>query len=257
MPAWLLDFDGTAFETRTPPMGGMGVPEAYEQAVTEVLGAPALQRYQEAGGLRNRAPSEVVRELFPDYELSEVNGLTDQLVVAKLKRLSPQVGMPMGDGGHWPPPCDRFLDFWKSLSEYSDVGLACTAIVSSGHTELIERIWRFYGLRLPDVIVSDDTMRVLQRPPEELIKPDPYMLNLAIQLLREKLGEKARGLSDGLHQDVWYCGDDLRKDGEMARRAGVRFGHFDPESSSGLTSDGFQFSSWSWLMQHLPLGPRQ
>lgn len=66
-----MDFDGTVANTFSAPSSGIGVCEAYMYAVEETFGLAALEKYVAEGGLRNRAPVEVVRQLAPDATKTE------------------------------------------------------------------------------------------------------------------------------------------------------------------------------------------
>ncbi|MDO8265390.1 MAG: hypothetical protein Q7T41_00440 [Candidatus Saccharibacteria bacterium] len=145
------DYDGTQFDTFTPPLGGMGVGEAYEQAIKTVLGPYALDEYKLQGGHKNRTPSAIIESLInrsdgrflhlvlelaqsgaSTEELAEVASrtkhpainqgliyidpdhlkiITDTLVFVKLAPLLAQIGQKLDDGSFWPNPIDGFLDF--------------------------------------------------------------------------------------------------------------------------------------------------
>jgi hypothetical protein len=246
--AWLLDYDGTAFRTFTPPAGGVDVEGAYEKAVSEVFGDRALGRYRATGGLQNRAPIEVVRSLRPGAKPGELREGTDKLVKAKMAVLMGQVGLH-SDGTIWPQPCAGFVSFWHELSRYVAAGRLHTGIISSGHEPFISRTWRLYGLRPPSVIVSDDDARAMatERDAEQWVKPGILPWRLALRRLADLDGgfrPKAAALK--------YFGDNSAKDGGMAAAAGVWYGHFDPKCQPRLTVYGAEFPDWSWVTEQLP-----
>lgn len=246
---WLFDFDNTAFLTFTPPEGGIGVSEAYESAIHEVLGGKALASYLNNGGLRNRGPSEVVRELRPLQTAGQIAQLSEQLVAAKLHHLVDQIGTPVG-GSLWPVPCTDFLAFWRCLTE-SDIR---TGVISSGHTAFIEQVFQLHGLPLPEVIVSDDDIR--QRHSVSLqwrTKPGTLQFTLARRRLALDYGEGLQSASFHDKRGIIYFGDDAGKDGRLALAAGVRFGYFNPQCSKMESiAGGFQFASWKWVQDLLP-----
>lgn len=241
---WLFDFDNTAFLTAAPPgEGGIDVATAYELAINEIFGTEILTAYRKAGGLRNRGPSEVVQELAPGRSSSEVSQLAEQLVAAKLSHLIDQIGLPVG-GGFWPMPCEGFLPFWRWFAK-QDIR---TGVISSGHTAFIERVFQLYDLQPPRVIVSDDDVR--RRHYANLrwrVKPGTFQLTLARLRLADEYGESPKSASFHDKSGIIYFGDDALKDGGLARAAGVRFGHFDPQVSAEVTTGGFRFPSWEWV----------
>jgi phosphoglycolate phosphatase-like HAD superfamily hydrolase len=237
---WLFDFDNTAFLTFDPPPGGIGVTQAYELAIDEVLGSRALTEYRRQGGLRNRAPSEVVQELQPRRSLDTIAPLAERLVQAKLSHLVHQIGQPVG-GGFWPLPCNGFVPFWHWLFAQN----IRTGVISSGHTAFIEQVFQLHGLERPDVIVSDDDVRGRRNVrPQWLQKPGTFMVTLARRRLALEYGESR----DSLARDkpgIIYFGDDAVKDGQLARAAGIRFGHFKPGCEEEAVEEEFCFPSWS------------
>jgi len=58
------DFDGTCANTFSSSPNGIDVHKAYSFAVRDVLGQEALASYISLGGLHNRTPVQVVRELL-------------------------------------------------------------------------------------------------------------------------------------------------------------------------------------------------
>ncbi|HUC87358.1 MAG TPA: hypothetical protein VMR75_03510 [Candidatus Saccharimonadales bacterium] len=239
----LFDFDNTAFWTSQPPPGGIDVEQAYILAVEEVLGEEALAVYLKNGGLRNRAPGEVVQELLPRRDGLAIAQITDRLVATKLSHLTRQIGLPIGDS-FWPAPCDGFLSFWRWLSG-EDIR---TGVISSGHTAFIEQAFLLYSLKLPDVIVSDDDIRKRHYAnPQWRSKPGTLAFTLARRRLALEYGESLKSAAFHDKSRITYFGDDAEKDGRLAEAAGVRFGHFDPQASAAVTAFGFRFPSWKWV----------
>ena len=151
---FLFDYDGTIADTAALSPNGINVAEAYKKSIQAVFGERALKKYECNGGLRNRAPSEVVYELLDASEelrshlianarrfYSEENDrlkqivpvgkgvnidswdtrnieqlLTEILVRQKLEYLLREVGKPLqGEQGLWPKPMHGFMDFWNAL----------------------------------------------------------------------------------------------------------------------------------------------
>lgn len=233
----VVDFDGTLAETSKKSPHGIGVLEAYEMAVEDLFGKEGLTAYRDAGGLRNRAPPEVVAELermgffISGKTLGEA---TEALVQAKLKVLLGEIN------SSWPLPCQGFPEFCQRMTEgYPEWTFA---ILSSGHRAFIEKtflVWReeWPWIPIPRLIVSDDELRDLPWPLEERVKPSPKLLQLVLDRL--EIGR----------EEAVYVGDDPNKDGLMAVRAGVRFGLFlpNPERTPDIpeeVSPTWTFHDW-------------
>jgi hypothetical protein len=225
------DFDGTIAITSEPAPNGMTVALAYEAAVQRVLGTNALSEYQAGGGLRNRAPSEVIIELAPTLETEAVRRKTEDLVSAKLSVLSDQVGQRLPDGAFWPRPTEGFTDFWTKITAHPQMD---TAIVSSGHQAFIERFYEVQDLPGPDLMVTDDDMRPLMEylAPELCVKPGRLLLDIVHGrwLALHDIEPTYENLKTS-RERIIYAGDDPNKDGGLADNAGVRFMHIDPDDS--------------------------
>lgn len=61
---FVIDFDGTIADTLTRNTNGIGVDEGYEYAIRTIFGNEGLISYRKIGGLKNRAPTELVKELL-------------------------------------------------------------------------------------------------------------------------------------------------------------------------------------------------
>lgn len=222
------DFDGTIALTHEPAPNGMTVPLAYEVAVVRVFGHSALQQYQAEGGLNNRAPLEIVRQLAPGMDTSTLYQRAEDLVEVKLAHLMSEVGNRSADGERWPRPTSGFVSFWRGISPRSDID---TAVVSSGHQAFIEKFFDVQGLGQPDILVTDDDMRPLMTTyePEQLVKPSAFLLQMAHA--RSAARRRRLGLVPPVvpRDRVAYVGDDLVKDGRLADNAAVEFVHFRQE----------------------------
>lgn len=223
----VLDFDGTSFNTFELNPSGVGVNEACEYSVAHNFGQNALDYYIRNGGLGNRSPREVVTAIQLAGFRTQCNTkqATDDFVSVKIERLVGGIGQRLPDGARWPRPTLGFADFWQEVKKDSAI---FTAILSSGHLSFIEKAFEVHELSLPDLIVTDDELRAL---PEPLHKPDPrlweYLLNKA-------------GIP---FEDVVYIGDDPKKDGQLARNAGVPFLHFAPKGTSPYCKEE-TFADW-------------
>ncbi len=233
----VMDFDLTVANTFEPSPTGIGVKEAYEHAVESVLGRVAVESYRESGGLRNRAPREVVEELQRKgfKKQRDTGQMADELVKAKIECLINEIGKPLPDGSLWPRLTNGFDDFWKRLTSMDMDEVPFTGVLSSGHYDFIFETFRVHGLEMPGITVTDDELRVL---PEPLCKPDgrlwTYMLSVANVSLAQAV----------------YIGDDPVKDGTLARNAGIPFLHF---AAKGTSCHGAPntFDDWRNVLPHL------
>ena len=245
---FLSDFDGTVLNTFEQSPSGYGVHEAYQKAIQDIFGEKALKIFSKIG-LKNRTPGEVVKHilgtgnareileftrlyfqkdeiykfenLVPDgkgvkLSWNEENPyplLAELLVRVKLFYLMKNIGSKMQGGGRWPRIYPGVSLFLKTLRSYSDFG-----IVSSGHDIFIQKCFDLYEIEHPKVMITDDDVRGLNiKDLSKISKPSPYLIHLAL---------KKWGLTENPFDSVVYTGDDIEKDGIMAKRAGVPFIHF-------------------------------
>lgn len=226
------DFDGTIAKTFEPSPGGVDVHVAYEFAIDELFGPGACDVYRQNGGLRNRAPREVVTDLVGPEEEAVVTELTDRLVGAKLGVLVSEIGRHFDDGSVWPRPVEGYLDLRSYIEKGRQDGrLVDEAIISSGHQPFIAATYAAWGLTPPEIIVASEitTAHPVYRP-EQLIKPAPELMEVARDLWRTAYGLIAR--TDEERERMWYVGDDPVKDGELARNSGIWFTLIDPINSA-------------------------
>lgn len=249
------DYDNTIADTTEDSPDGMNVPVAYQESIRHLFGTNAFAFYDEHGGLRNRAPREVVLELYEEFgprvfdqafglgipsEVHSVLGerelvftdggikvATELLVMEKLRLLLPHVGTRFEDGEIWPRPMPSFAEYWKRVSGDPE---HVTMVLSSGHDAFITKWFGLLDLPMPDMMVTDDTLRRLPKP---TAKPDSLVFDLGMFMLRAQFED-----IDG----AVYFGDDSDKDGMMARNACVPFCHFD---LSGESEECISFSDWN------------
>lgn len=258
-----LDFDETCYTTFISKGDGIAVHEAYEVALESVLGSDARQDFSDYHGLSNRAPLDVIQGLLEgnpvliynaleharahfsrpedisyiglgliarfadrgriDHDELTIRAITEMLVIRKKEKLIPQIS------SEWPQPVEGFPEVWSGLNELRQTDTKWRrvhfAIVSSGHTDFIQKVLETAGLPHPDIYMTDDEMR---RQVQPRTKPDPY----ALQLVRSAwmnaylVPKDARGSNDFIRSTKkrqTYIGDDPIKDGEMARNDGIGF----------------------------------
>lgn len=235
----LSDFDGTMAKTFDPNPHNIGVHKAYEIALCQVFGERVLLIYHELGGLQNRDPESLVTVLLDNDPSLRIAGRTikemaEQLVQYKLEVLLQEIG-PM-----WPLPCDGFREFADQLTGVCELG-----IVSSGHTQFIQRTLHTWGISCPQVMVTDDDTRYLDLPLLARVKPAPYPFELAMTQWLD--GDRSR---------VIYFGDDPVKDGGLACNVDVPFGLFTNGQSteadfSSFPTGSFQFSNWREIAEFI------
>lgn len=266
-----VDFDETCFTTFISSGDGVEVHEAYEMAVETVLGANARRDFSGYGGLSNRAPLDVIvglvseeprlimaglshaREHFAHpveisdiglgliarfadrgtavYDELTVRAITEMLVVRKKEKLMPQIT------SEWPLPVKGFDETWQDLQARREQDERWqhvnTAIVSSGHTDFIQRTMATAGLAHPDIYMTDDEMR---RQVQPRTKPDPYALELVrnawfnAYLVPPAKRESEAFILNAKSRQV-YIGDDPEKDGKMAINDGIAFLHCEKNSA--------------------------
>lgn len=246
----VFDFDGTVADTFQPSPNKIGVTEAYAQAVEIIFDQSGMSAYKELGGLKNRAPGELVRLLIKhnpglekeaatffrkhyakgetrallkwpnDYE--EMVALVGEMFVrAKMDILTNEISL------NWPLPCAGFQKLCEALFTLRQKGVKIAfAILSSGHTPFIRRTFEIWGSQWPvfhpTVILSDDDLRPMAIPSEQKVKPHPFLFDTI---------EANLGFS---RKRMMYYGDDPNKDGKLAMLSGVPFGLFDPSGEKTL-----------------------
>ncbi len=258
------DFDEFCFTASISSGRGPEVHEAYSIAVRTVLGGSAEQDFTGYGGLSNRAPLDVIQGLlttdvglvhtaldhakehfantedrsdigldiisrFADRSEVEpdeltIRAITEMLVIRKKEVLLPQINSA------WPVALDGFVEHWTSLYEMKagDWENVHTAIVSSGHTDFIQKTLEVSGLPQPDVYMTDDEMRRQVTP---RTKPDPFALQLArnawFNAYAIPVGMRTEAFLEKAKYKQLYGGDDLVKDGQMAANDGIGFVYYD------------------------------
>ena len=219
---FLFDFDGSIAQTFKPGPFGISVKEAYERSIYDIFGGDGLVTYEQLGGLKNRAVSELVHDLFSRnvgltemtrgfYEKNNnyLRGLVPEgkgfdltwdperveqiagelLVRQKLSYLIGQIDV-WENGSVWPEPCNGFRQFWRVLNEIKceDGSCVSTGVVSSGHDLFIKRTFDVWDLPHPDFLVTEDDVRGRAELPDRIdlrVKPGPFPMMLAYERWRE------------------------------------------------------------------------
>lgn len=226
------DFDNTVALTFEKPVSGVGVHEAYEIAVEDVFDTRTRDEYMSKGGLRNRAPLQVVTELKPDANGGERFTLVDSLIRVKLAVLMGQIGTPAKSGGIWPRPTEGYLELLDQIEQARRDQIITHTILSSGHEPFIAKTFETWGVRQPDHVIAVETIDRLSidHPKEKLVKPSPILMQVMYETWLQGLGQEpaATPCPEEL-ADMIYVGDDDEKDGNMARAFGVDFVLLDPD----------------------------
>lgn len=222
------DFDGTVALTFEKSPAGMDVHEAYNQAIDEVFGPDAVDTYHAGGGLKNRAPIEVVQSLVPDAPGADLNRLVAKLTDSKLAILMGEIGTRFDDGSVWPRPTNGYLELLEELTGAKNNGvLIDSLILSSGHEPFIRNTYDAWGVDQPDYVVAQERLHHLGLA--SFVKPSTKAMDAALLTWAEDYNTDTS--SPGLRDRVVYVGDDDEKDGEMARQSGIDFFLISPESA--------------------------
>ena len=249
------DSDNTIALTSEPAPNGMNVELAYQEAIGKVLGHVALEEYNRTNGLNNRAPGEVVQQLWPNFDPGASAQTAADLVDAKLELLLPQIGRRLTDGELWPRPVEGFVAAWHRFDEMLTVGMAVTrAVVSSGHDAFIERFFEVQGLNSPDIVVTDDTLRreVSFYDYAQYVKPSPRLMELVhskwLRWHGLEFSDLSAGDVDAMRKRTLYIGDDRKKDDKLAEAANVRFIRI-VSDGSWLVASGMLLNMIRWARE--------
>lgn len=235
------DFDQTLALTFTTAPTGIGVHEAYAQAIDALYGPTALDRFHADGGLRNRAVSEVVQDLFPDMQDDEVAAQAQRITNHKLTILLGQID------NQWPLPTKGFIECWDRIGQCQRQGKAIdTAVISAGYAPFIQKTFDVWGAPRPDILVTTETINnpALPEPFNERNKPAPLSMRLALNhwLGLYGLPENPEMVADAATRAI-YTGDDPYKDGKLAEHFGIPFVLLSPDNAAE-----------SWKLFSLQLG---
>ncbi len=216
----LFDFDGTLFKTLLPSPRGRDVNTASRWAVYQIFGELGIKIYDAQGGLENRAPSELVKDIlygkpnkgpevspqnrdelvrhaaiFFDENISDLEtdipskrGInlswedgTPQSVISELFVKTKLHALMSEISPQWPLPCKGFTEFWQTLQELKQRGLQLDiGIVSSGHELFIKKVLELWNLQF-DIVITEDEVRESPLPTEGRTKPGPLPILLALK----------------------------------------------------------------------------
>ncbi|MDP3015114.1 MAG: HAD hydrolase-like protein [bacterium] len=266
--AWVFDFDGTIAQTFKPSPSGIGVNEATRMAVGKIFGMPGLAVFDDLGGLRNKAPIEIINEIiskasglvwlardtfislhfhgsefasgagvpliWPDSD-NDIEGIvavaTELFVRAKMAIYISEIRM--WPSGPWPAPCDGIVDCLNRIEKNS----IPWAVLSSGHEVFIKKTFELWGAGHPEIMITDDDLRGSSLPLEKRFKPNEAI----VQFLLARWRQREPRISNINMSQVVYVGDDPNKDGHLARNAGTRFVWYNPNGlplpSGGIAPD--------------------
>ncbi|MFA6383293.1 MAG: HAD family hydrolase [Parcubacteria group bacterium] len=263
--------------TKKPGPHNIGLRDAHQISIKRIFGERGADSFQAIGGLQNRAPLELVSALLSqDLRLQEtakmyfirncgrlkniqwkdddpIGSVTEVFVTEKMFVYASELGKHPG-GVIWPEPCKGFLSLLDSLRELKEKGIPIDlAILSAGHTPFIKKTFKAWGYPLPKVVLSDDEVRYINCPIERKIKPSTFLLYLVQKRLARLHGKINLPLKDAkeMRLKMAYFGDDLERDGELARRAGIPFGWFTPGTIFQAIDNGIRFSDWQVIANHL------
>ncbi|MCK5413676.1 MAG: hypothetical protein KAI57_04890 [Candidatus Pacebacteria bacterium] len=286
---FVIDFDGTIADTLTRNPNSIGVDEGYEYAIRIIFGEEGLTAYRKIGGLKNRAPTELVKELLKEDNNSslfdkarnffyEMKGLFENLVPEekgfllewpteainldeitlrtiskmvvriKLSFLMKEIGTMQKNGKTWPEPCRGFIDFFKFIHKMNEKkeGTFRVVILSSGHEFFIKKVFRSWGISpLPDMLTDDDLRDSSLK--ETVAKPSAALFDI----LRKKTNENKSQEQPLNTKNTLYIGDDLEKDGELAKNARIPFMLFCGNDKKFEDSHQSFFDDWKTIISLL------
>lgn len=278
-----LDFDGTIARTFVPSPNNMTVARAYTLAARDVLG-PMGEEIVSPQGMRvfrNQAPEELVsdvlglfggkhapmmidraRDFHANTVSEQANFVWDEdnphrtvarlMTHQKLQYLMSEIGLMDREGNVWPPPTRNIIGFFQTVDELQQEGVPLDiAIISSGHEQFIRKTLDLYGVKPPDVLVTDDDVRDRKYPKEvhRRVKPGQLPLALAHQKWLQRQGVFDLGreswvpMANDSKCRMAYIGDDPLKDGELSRIGLISGGWFG-EGNEMYGQSAHSFNDW-------------
>lgn len=226
------DFDGTVALTFAPSPHNVTVASAYDTAIDAVFGARALMYYRANGGLGNRAPIEIVKQLAPEALGAEQVELLGRLDNAKLAVLLEEITE------QWPRPTVGYHSFVQRLqSNRRRHDRITDAIISSGHESFIAKTYNAWGMQMPTIILAQEAISAMAMTEKIALptKPSTTIMRFAHTAWRANFGHPPTpqiSASDAARMQ--YIGDDKMKDGQMAANAGIKFHLLDPSNSQKI-----------------------
>lgn len=258
----VFDFDNTVANSFAPSPNGMDVHKAYDMALERIFGKKDL--LASLGGLKNRAPTELIHDVLVRHPQLIFAGMEtyDSLRERLAKVIGYGKGIPLGtvkNGEHealfgemlvrlklellmgevgptWPRPFDGILELFDDLRTHGK----SLAIISSGHDAFIRKCFRMWGAPCVEVVLSDDDLRPLPGPLSHKMKPNRILIDYVL-MMASRARIRVRS------SDIVYFGDDVLKDGGLARNADIPFGWYNPSAQSSdalVRSDDYMVTSW-------------
>lgn len=276
-PRYLIaaDFDGTLFRTSEPSPSGMTVQRAYVQSLDEIFGKGVGEEFFSANEFRGEAPSQIIQgvlsisnehlidnarkmhreqngnfpRIIPESQDGTVHWnnekpqttLTSMLVIRKLGYLLQEVGKNDQHGNPWPLPCEGVLDFFRSLRSLREENVPIDfAIVSSGHEVFIRKALEVWKIPQPDILITEDDVRLRKFPQEAEIKFKPGVFPVALAhfaWLKNQGLSISRETGSDTRTRIMHIGDAPTKDLVMADRAGIESNFLYPATPWELITD--------------------
>jgi len=251
-----MDFDNTVARTFEPSPNGLGVTQVCSMSIQEMFGSRVFKSFEDSGGLQNRAPAEVIRQLAPDAEGIEHDRLVDEFISKKLEIIMGEIGKSLPDGALWPRPTAGYLELCKAIQGARARGsLIDEAIISSGHEPFIQEVYSVWGIQQPGIVIATETTQRaaqdLELSSESLVKPASILIQMARTawaLDYDVMTNPAAGLSSDEQRRITYVGDDLNKDAGLAKNSGVAFEHINPNDPTS------SWATWQRLADKFALG---
>jgi len=184
--------------------------------------------------------------------------ITEFLVRAKLNTLLVKIGE------HYPTPCPGFVQFYQKLRCQEPGSYNVSGIISSGHEVFIKQTFAAWKIKCPCLLLTDDDLRGSTKIDYvQAAKPNPILVDMLYRIwLKSQFSSLAarqfQEFKEVAKARTIYFGDDLNKDGGLAKNAGVRFGYFNPnydpeKGNENAGSGNFVFYDWRQAIEILDL----
>lgn len=179
--------------------------------------------------------------------------ISELLILQKLFYLMKEIGSSFPDGKIWPEPCTGILDFFQTIRKINSQGKISIqlAILSSGHTEFVKKTFEVWKAECPEILITDDDVRMLPIELKDKVKPSKFLFGLIYTSWIKKYGPISIIMPEISEEDrprIIYFGDDPIKDGKLAKMTDILFGWFNPEKKQNNELDKnktFSFGNWN------------
>lgn len=262
-----FDFDGTLADTFAKSPNGIGVNEASAQAVEDLFGEEGARALSAVGGLKNRAPVELIQALIAKGDVAQMTKSAREYVKKNIDELFGNVpqgkGVPLAPlleegevepavlaeafvrrklailtkeiSPEWPKPMEGLVDALSAIRALSEGEAQIKiAVLSSGHELFIRKCFLQWDIPPPDILITDDDLRgVKHLGAEAKVKPSVYLLAKLHQAWRRARGLRPDEIDVPLEgrmrkEGMMYAGDDQHRDGQLALSHDVLFGWYRP-----------------------------